>query len=344
MRCRSHENVSGVDQRQMSEGNTLEYFEKRYHAKSDIAYHYTSLEAFMSIVQSKTFRLTSLNVTNDTTEASYSFDSYISNLEEVLCEVLDDEFAEKIREAIKAIGKKRIESEINDMQLHALSLSTEKDNMLHWKAYAQAGTGICIGLKTSAISAMARKIKCEHVNKFLMKTKVIYKEDEIKKCILKNIKLGKFILDKCKDLPKDRMQSIIELTMIQTPLFILRKSVKHASFFDEHELRIVFDANRFDNFYELCKEYKSRDEIEDDYKDMEKIAKHLKLNEKLFYLSQYGIKSYRNLCFNEVWGSGVIPEVILGPLCRQNVTELTSFLESNGLYGVEIRESKVPIR
>ena len=79
MRCRSHENVSGADQRQMSEGNTLEYFEKRYHTKRDIAYHYTSLEAFMSIVQNKTFRLTSLNVTNDTTEASYSFDSYISN-------------------------------------------------------------------------------------------------------------------------------------------------------------------------------------------------------------------------------------------------------------------------
>ena len=87
----------------MSEGNTLEYFEKRYHAKRDIAYHYTSLEAFMSIVQNKTFRLTSLNVTNDTTEASYSFDSYISNLEEVLCEALDDEFAEKIREAIKTV-------------------------------------------------------------------------------------------------------------------------------------------------------------------------------------------------------------------------------------------------
>lgn len=77
---------------------------------------------------------------------------------------------------------------------------------------------------------------------------------------------------------------------------------------------------------------------------MEKIAKHLKLNEKLFYLSQYGIKSYRNLCFNEVWGSGVIPEVILGPLCRQNKDELESFLESNGLYGVEISDSKVPIR
>lgn len=38
---------------------------------------------------------------------------------------------------------------------------------------------------------------------------------------------------------------------------------------------------------------------------------------KKFCLTRSGIRSYKELCLKEVWGAGVIPEIILGPMCIQ---------------------------
>ncbi len=62
-----------------------------------------------------------------------------------------------------------------------------------------------------------------------------------------------------------------------------------------------------------------------------------------FMMTRYGIRSYHNLCLNEIWNSGVITEIILGPLCIQNRNELKRFLSSNGLKKVKVSVSNVPI-
>ena len=61
-------------------------------------------------------------------------------------------------------------------------------------------------------------------------------------------------------------------------------------------------------------------------------------------LSRYGIRSYIDLTLKEIWGSGLITEIILGPLCIQNKKELKKFINEFGLKGTKITVSNVPIR
>ena len=351
MRCRSHENVSGADQRQMSEGNTLEYFEKRYHTKRDIAYHYTSLEAFMSIVQNKTFRLTSLNVTNDILETSFPFSVFNECLSEALNKLSDQALAKRIAYVANYVDNDYVRERVEAMRLYALSLSTRRDNWLHWKAYANAGTGVCIGVNISAIDVQCKKIGWDGLTlDLLTRGSVLYNSTEIIDFILKKIEsIKKNIFDCNSDMSPTLFKHLVDLFIITDPYCMLRTRVKNGSFSDEYEQRIVFEFNKIKQTRMLFDRQKLIDNAQEQsmrlsVDSFEKFINSFDLETEGYYLSQYGIKSYRNLCFNEVWGSGVIPEVILGPLCRQNKDELKSFLESNGLYGVEISDSQVPLR
>ena len=70
----------------------------------------------------------------------------------------------------------------------------------------------------------------------------------------------------------------------------------------------------------------------------------LEIEKEHFMMSRAGIRSFHNLCLEEIWGSGLIPEIILGPMCVQNRKELERFLRSNGLGDTKVSVSKVPIR
>lgn len=49
-------------------------------------------------------------------------------------------------------------------------------------------------------------------------------------------------------------------------------------------------------------------------KNLKKLIEQWHLEEKKFCLTRSGIRSYKELCLKEVWGAGVIPEIILGPM------------------------------
>ena len=49
-----------------------------------------------------------------------------------------------------------------------------------------------------------------------------------------------------------------------------------------------------------------------------------------FYVSKNGIRGYKNLCLKDVWGSGVIPERILGPMCQQNKKDFYMQMDYKG--------------
>ena len=52
-------------------------------------------------------------------------------------------------------------------------------------------------------------------------------------------------------------------------------------------------------------------------KNLKKLIEQWKKKKKKFCLTRSGIRSYKELCLKEVWGAGVIPEIILGPMCIQ---------------------------
>lgn len=344
MRCRSHENVSGADKRQMSEKNTLEYFEKKYHAKPDIAYHYTSLEAFMSIVQSKTFRLTSLSMSNDKSELSYSPDQFRSDFNKATkghaCHARFASNSDKAFNEICVKGKTE--------KVFSLSLTSAKDNLMHWRAYGDQGKGVCICFNCGALYSMYAKLNCaDIVNNLCWKAYALYDEASRIDFIKKKMDL---LCEVLSDKVVSVFSEVLTAEILNSLYSLLQICTKQACFADEKEARCVFQQANVPMCKGLVEIVKNQLQAQNDkaYEQLKRnvnnAIKKIGIENEGYYLSQYGIKSYRNLCFNEVWGSGVIPEVILGPLCRQNKDELKSFLESNGLYGVEISDSQVPLR
>ena len=62
----------------------MKYFEETEKIPAKIYYHYTSLDALFSIVTSKTFRLTSLESSNDKKELYYTPEEFLKDLDNVL--------------------------------------------------------------------------------------------------------------------------------------------------------------------------------------------------------------------------------------------------------------------
>ena len=127
----------------------------------------------------------------------------------------------------------------------------------------------------------------------------------------------------------------------------LKKFVKNPSFVDEGEVRLCFDSKTIDESLKLMKLMKghiSEGAFNHYKKSFLDLLESLEIEKCEFTMSKRGVRSYHNLCLKDVWGSGVIPEIILGPMCTQNKRELQLFLKSNGLSSTKIIESKVPIR
>lgn len=127
----------------------------------------------------------------------------------------------------------------------------------------------------------------------------------------------------------------------------LGKFVKDLAYIDEDEVRAYHDIASVKDTIRLIKLFgKNIDKqtyskvTESFYRFMESI----KIKERNFYISKKGIRSYKKLCLEAIWGSGVIPEIILGPMCVQNITELKYFLKTNGLEKTKVSISQIPIR
>lgn len=126
----------------------------------------------------------------------------------------------------------------------------------------------------------------------------------------------------------------------------LKKFAKYASFIDEDEVRLYHDMSSIKGKLNLMKTMESNLNPEL-YRNLHmhflELVQKLCLEEEKFCMISRGIRGYKELCLSEIWGSGTIPEIILGPMCVQNKDELVGFLKENGLEGTKVSVSKVPI-
>lgn len=83
------------------------------------------------------------------------------------------------------------------------------------------------------------------------------------------------------------------------------------------------------------------DEIKNDYLNL---LKRLDIENTYFAPIRGEIRSLHHLCLKDIWGSDLIPEIMLGPNCPQSRDELRAFLDANGLENTKITISKIPIR
>ncbi|GAB5444340.1 MAG: DUF2971 domain-containing protein [Fuerstiella sp.] len=102
-----------------------------------LLYHYTSIEAFKSIIDSRKMRASRYDQMNDDGELKFGVKQLLHSLERrSVCDE-DGEYAEFLTEGIRSF-------ESQTLDVYVLSLSAAGDNLEQWRAYCPCG-GVAIG-------------------------------------------------------------------------------------------------------------------------------------------------------------------------------------------------------
>ncbi|HMM32164.1 MAG TPA: DUF2971 domain-containing protein [Clostridia bacterium] len=334
--------------------NKMNYFENIEKIPAETYYHYTSLDALYSIVASKTIRLTSLKSSNDKKELYYKPEEFLSDFLKV-CDNEKDINTKKclrlIDESIKLNKNSFFEECKTKAFPYALCLSEKKDNLTHWDRYASACTGVCIGFNVSSLRVHMQRMAVTAFGIGLYDIGKVFYSSEQKEKHIRNVIIYLInALDENGEIESNDIKEIIRKNgymYAASACIQLMKFSKNSLFVDEDEVRLYHDSTSIKGSLRLIDLMASNIEPEL-HKNLKKhfldLVKQLHLEEERFCMTKSGIRSYRELYLEEIWGSGTIPEIILGPMCIQNRNELRRFLKANGLEGTKISVSKVPIR
>jgi Protein of unknown function (DUF2971) len=105
-------------------------------------YHYTSLEALVSIVQSKRLRASAIRFLNDTSEAMRLKEDVVGILRKRASSSEDQEILKTLIDALDP-GPKQ--------SLFVASLSEKSDLLSQWRAYCPSGRGVSIGFSSDSL-------------------------------------------------------------------------------------------------------------------------------------------------------------------------------------------------
>lgn len=335
--------------------NRMKYFVYEEGVKPRIYYHYTSLDALYSIVSNRTLWLTSLKSSNDKKELFYSVNDFLRDFE-IVCKAEESDSLRKCFEMLKSnintnIGRFKKECTTKSKP-YALCLSDKRDNLTHWDRYAASSSGVCIAINVAALDVLYSRTRNEWFGKHLFSIeKALYTETEIQKFIRRTtVRNLNVLLDITEKEPKNTFIELINkygYTYIVGICQDVMRFAKNGSFIDEDEVRLYFDRQSISETIALIDglaDYSSAELCTKQKNNFEFLIKELKIEQEKFFINRSGIRGYHNLCLDYIWGPGVIPEIILGPMCVQNRNELLRFLSENGLSGTKVSVSKVPLR
>lgn len=182
--------------------------QKRIDEYWDNLYHYTSMNTFISMLNSRELWLSNTGTMNDRKETIH----FIEMIQKELKSYQRSDFFEKIYEQIPGHYK------------YAFCLSTEKDDAAQWERYADVAKGVCI------VFSVEELCKCLYGYNDFMFNKVFYNEtiEDSKYCkILKNyFETGQIEIYKTEE-------ELIRFLLYAGNLH------KHSSFLHECEVRII---------------------------------------------------------------------------------------------------------
>lgn len=319
--------------------------------KDEIIYHYCSIEAMYGIFSNKSFWLTFLESSNDSTELRLAEKIITEALKELKKDYPNGEYDDIFNKIEFAPKDKKFTKYKPKYKYYGLSLVENKDSLTHWERYANNAAGVCIGLNVALIRNLFMCYGLLEVSSdWLQTTPIIYSYDEQVKYAKGSI-VAKIngLTSKKHDLSKlDHIYSSIYYTTLSA----LKPLYKHKGFASEKEHRIylkegeaeasakfmtdLFKSAIPDN-KELFKNLSSSiTELASNFKVLETDIQH--------WVFKDGIRSYYALNLEEIWSDTLITEVVLGPKCYQNKKELKRFMKSNELYRTKISVSKIPLR
>ena len=282
-------------------------------------YHYTSVEALYNIISNKTFWLVNTTSSNDLTELKTSTDEII----DLLKIIKDMQRGNGIKNFIDSL----IETAKNDFKIPSphqshfmICLTEDMDHLSNWERYANNKRGIAIGLNANQLNEKIFYMKDNYAFSALHIYKMIYSKMDL-------INTAAFCVKDFYKLSKSDCVFKTPSITLNCLCSTILASKKNSSFSGENEIRVDYRSKIYDQFHWQHPKLKNLD------------------IEKTYFESIHGeIRSLHHLCLKDIWGSDLIPEIMLGPNCPQSVDELRAFLDANGLENTKITISKIPIR
>lgn len=283
--------------------------------KTTSLYHYCSLDSLFKIILSKKLWLSSSNVMNDSFEGKWAYHVLLemSKIDEQYGEV--DESEIKMKENLQKLYNY---SEFSrDMHIfYFLSLSEERDLLSQWRGYASDGSGVAIGFKVGDVSSDRSAL--DYSSSVKQRTK-------LQKMEYKSFtEVSSFLLDKYHQIPEVENDRVDCHFRFHKDIEAYNAVTKNIAFSEEKEWRFVTrnsNVNVFDNSHNP------------DYEA------------PLFRTNGYKLISYYEYDFLELFNNqNPINEIILGPKCEIDETELKLFLSVNNFNSVYITRSSASYR
>ena len=306
-----------------------------------VLYHYTSVEALYNIIDTRTFWLANSKSSNDKKENSLSIKAYRKMLEAIMNTCQNDD----INNAIKIFLSREdsLSRSVGNKRFFILSLTTQKDNLAHWDRYASFRQGISIALNAGVLGMIREKIHSMFQDDIIRECKLLYTKEACISKIENELEKSCTILSK---LPKQHLYDVL-IGNISYLFSYISLHLKNIFFKDETERRILIDEEstleRKEKLFSAI-EMGNKEALAEIKNEYANLLEKLDIEKTYFAPIRGEIRSLHHLCLKDIWGSDLIPEIMLGPNCPQSKDELRAFLDANGLEKTDITVSKIPIR
>ncbi|WP_434620340.1 DUF2971 domain-containing protein [Tabrizicola sp. M-4] len=130
-----------------------------------ILYHYTTLQTFLSIVESKSIRFSDLSKSNDRAEGKFILQCLAEQLGPM-----------RKSEALKSIILNQLEKIIDLYPHFGFCMTSNGDDLGQWRAYANGGQGVAIGFN---VDRLAECVKSSPIGDSTKISTVRYGKDEV---------------------------------------------------------------------------------------------------------------------------------------------------------------------
>lgn len=279
------------------------------HKNNSTLFHYCSTETFLSIVQNKCLWFSDINTMNDYGEMHWGYENFEIAAGQVM-ETVGREFLDKIDEILH-----KSQTVILPM---ICSLSTDGDVLSQWRAYADNGTGLALGMNSEKLAALSINMGG-----------IEYDQNKQISCIRAAILAIHDVYNNMPD--KDRNAFFFDEC---AKLSVDLNYFKNPAFSEEKEVRMV----RAVNVIEEKGDWKLKDSGGTGERKSRK-----KLPVEFRSAKNGGIISYVKVPLTGL-GNELFTEVILGPKSINNGREISMVLNAAGYKNCKIKKSTATLR
>ena len=201
----------------------------RGHRRPRYLYHYTSNSGFLGISKDRAFWASNTAYQNDAADYEYPLQLYKEILKSELASAADDE--RKLFDSAR-----RLLCDLRYLPTYVVSFSEERDLLSQWRAYCPPGEGVSVGLRYAELAKAARRQQFELVT-------CLYDKRTQHKLVRQMVRSA---LNKYRKARAARALTYAEAYPfsggLAVDLFKLAPRLKHGSFTEEREWRVVKSA------------------------------------------------------------------------------------------------------